>query len=213
REYVNLGADAVGLEQGRVLAVYPTTEGLPVKVLRSLLDQHLAPLLPLATEFLSPSVPAAADVPPLPDALRMVHHPRSLAEAARGRSRLGFEELLPLQILHRRANAIARVKRTGVRYENRRTLTAALKAALPYELTQAQVRVLREIVADMRSATKMHRLLQGDVGSGKTIVALFAALLAMDNGYQAALMAPTELLAEQHMRTTGALVAQLGLRP
>jgi ATP-dependent DNA helicase RecG len=186
---------------------------LPVKVLRSLLDQHLDALLPLAAEFLSPSMLSAAGVPPLPDALRMVHHPGSLAEAARGRSRLAFEELLSMQILHRRANAIARVKRTGVRYENRRALTAALKAALPYELTNAQVRVLREIVADMRSATKMHRLLQGDVGSGKTIVALFAALLAMDNGYQAALMAPTELLAEQHMRTTAALLEQLGLRP
>jgi ATP-dependent DNA helicase RecG len=213
REYVNLGAGAAGLEQGRVLAVYPTTEGLSVKVLRSLLDQHLDALLPLAAEFLSPSVLSAAGVPPLPDALRMVHHPTSLAEAAHGRSRLAFEELLSLQILHRRANAIARVKRTGVRYENRKQLTAALKAALPYELTRAQVRVLREIVADMRSATKMHRLLQGDVGSGKTIVALFAALLAMDNGYQAAMMAPTELLAEQHMRTTSALLEGLGIRP
>jgi ATP-dependent DNA helicase RecG len=213
REYVNLGAGAAGLEQGRVLAVYPTTEGLSVKVLRSLLDQHLDALLPLAAEFLSPSILAVAGVPPLPDALRMVHHPASLAEAARGRSRLAFEELLSLQILHRRANAIARVKRTGVRYENRKKLTAALKAALPYELTHAQVRVLREIVADMRSATKMHRLLQGDVGSGKTIVALFAALLAMDNGYQAAVMAPTELLAEQHMRTTVALLEPLGIRP
>src|SRR5579863_6617068 len=105
------------------------------------------------------------------------------------------------------------LERTGVRYENRKQLTAALKAALPYELTRAQVRVLREIVADMRSATKMHRLLQGDVGSGKTIVALFAALLAMDNGYQAAMMAPTELLAEQHMRTTSALLEGLGIRP
>lgn len=213
REYVNLGADAVGLEQGRVLAVYPTTEGLPVKVLRSLLDQHLDALLPLASETLSPSMLAAADVPPLPEALRMVHHPGSLAEAARGRSRLAFEELLSVQILQRRANAIARVKRTGVRYENRRTLAAALKATLPYELTRAQVRVLREIVADMRSATKMHRLLQGDVGSGKTIVALFAALLAIDNGYQVALMAPTELLAEQHLRTTAGLLAGVGLVP
>ena len=213
REYVNLGAESAGLERGRVLAIYPTTEGLSVKVLRSLLDAHLDTLLPLATESLSASVLAAAGVPPLPAALRMVHHPESVAEAEAGRARLAFEELLAVQILQRRANAIARVGRTGVRYENRRVLTSALKDALPYDLTGAQVRALREIVADMRSATKMHRLLQGDVGSGKTVVALFAALLAMDNGYQVALMAPTELLAEQHLRTTTALWAPLGLRP
>jgi ATP-dependent DNA helicase RecG len=213
REYVNLGADAAGLEHGRVLAVYPTTEGLSVKVLRSLLDAHLDSLLPLATESLPPSVLAAAGVPALPDALRMVHHPTSVAEAEVGRSRLAFEELLSVQILQRRANAIARVTRSSVRYENRRALTGALKAALPYELTGAQRSALREIVADMRGATKMHRLLQGDVGSGKTVVALFAALFAMDNGYQVALMVPTELLAEQHLRTTTALWAPLNLRP
>jgi ATP-dependent DNA helicase RecG len=213
REYVNLGADAAGLEHGRVLAVYPTTEGLSVKVLRSLLDAHLDSLLPLATESLPPSVLAAAGVPALPDALRMVHHPTSVAEAEVGRSRLAFEELLSVQILQRRANAIARVTRSSVRYENRRALTGALKAALPYELTGAQRGALREIVADMRGATKMHRLLQGDVGSGKTVVALFAALFAMDNGYQVALMVPTELLAEQHLRTTTALWAPLNLRP
>jgi ATP-dependent DNA helicase RecG len=213
REYVNLGADAAGLEHGRVLAVYPTTEGLSVKVLRSLLDAHLDTLLPLATESLSQSILAAAGVPALPDALRMVHHPASVADADVGRSRLAFEELLSVHILQRRANAIARVTRTGVRYDNRRALTGALKAALPYELTGAQLRALREIVADMRGATKMHRLLQGDVGSGKTVVALFAALFAMDNGYQVALMAPTELLAEQHLRTTTALWAPLAIRP
>ena len=213
REYVNLGADAAGLEHGRVLAVYPTTEGLSVKVLRSLLDAHLDSLLPLATESLPPSVLAAAGVPALPDALRMVHHPTSVAEAEVGRSRLAFEELLSVQILQRRANAIARVTRSSVRYENRRALMGALKAALPYELTGAQRGALREIVADMRGATKMHRLLQGDVGSGKTVVALFAALFAMDNGYQVALMVPTELLAEQHLRTTTALWAPLNLRP
>jgi ATP-dependent DNA helicase RecG len=92
-------------------------------------------------------------------------------------------------------------------------LTSALKSALPFTLTNAQTAAIREIVKDMASDRKMHRLLQGDVGSGKTIVALFAALLAMENGYQAAIMAPTELLAEQHMRTLTKLLQPLGIEP
>jgi ATP-dependent DNA helicase RecG len=213
REFVNLGADAEGTAQGRVLAVYPATEGLSVKVVRSLLDAHLDTLLPLAVELLPESVLSEAGVVSLPRALRMVHRPDSVAEALEGRDRLAFEELLLLQLLHRRANAVARSGRVGIAYDNRRTLTTALKERLPFTLTSAQVRAIREIVADMRSSARMHRLLQGDVGSGKTVVALFAALLAMENGYQAAIMAPTELLAEQHFGTIRSLTGPLGVEP
>jgi ATP-dependent DNA helicase RecG len=213
REYVNLGDDAEGTAHGRVLAIYPATEGLSVKVIRSLLDAHLDTLLPLAREYLPRAALAGVDVPPLPDAFRMVHRPTSLAEANAGRSRLAYEELLFVQILHRRGNALAREKRAGIVFVNRRALTTALKAALPFTLTGAQTRVLREIVADMVSPARMHRLVQGDVGSGKTIVAVFAALLAMENDYQAAIMAPTELLAEQHARTMTRLLAPLGIEP
>ena len=213
REYVNLGDDSDGTAGGRVLAIYPTTEGLTVKTIRSLIDRHLDALLPLVREPLPGDVLSSAGVVSLPEALRMVHRPISLAEAVEGRDRLAFEELLFVQLLHRRANAIARETRAGVPYVNRRELTSALKTALPFALTAAQVRVLREIVGDMCSGRKMHRLLQGDVGSGKTIVAVFAALLAMENGYQAAIMAPTELLAEQHARTVTALLEPIGVRP
>ena len=213
REYVNLGDEEQSTAGGRVLAVYPATEGISVKVLRGLVESHLDLLLPLVTEFLPPDALAGTGVPTLPDALRMVHRPTSLAEAAAGRARLAYEELFLVQILHRRANALARERRTGLAFENRRELTSRLKAALPFELTGAQVRALREIFVDMCSPNRMHRLLQGDVGSGKTVVALFAALLALENGYQAALMAPTELLAEQHARTLGQLLAPLGLEP
>src|SRR6185503_7910512 len=101
----------------------------------------------------------------------------------------------------------------GIRFENKRRLTTALKDTLPFQLTGAQTRATREIVADMCSERRMHRLLQGDVGSGKTIVALFAALLAIENGYQAAIMVPTELLAEQHTRTMTQLLTPLGIEP
>src|SRR5215212_1494207 len=213
REFVNLGDDEDETAGGRVLAVYPATEGLSFKVIRGLIDAHLDALLPLVSEYLPLDVLAPAQVPPLPDALRMVHRPTSIAQAMEGRARLAYEELLFVQILHRRANALARERRRGIAFENRRDLTSALRRALPFELTGAQVRATREIVADMCSERRMHRLLQGDVGSGKTIVALFAALLAMENGYQAAVMAPTELLAEQHARTFERLLAPLEMRP
>jgi ATP-dependent DNA helicase RecG len=211
REMVNLGPDAEGMTEGRVLSVYPATEGLSFKVIRSLVEAHLDALLPLVTEYLPVATLKRANVPPLPEALRLVHRPRSIADAMRGMSRLAFEELFFVHILHRRARDLARETREGIAFTNKRDLTTRLKAALPYELTNAQVHVTREIVKDMVSDRRMHRLLQGDVGSGKTIVALFAMLLAVENGYQAALMAPTELLAEQHARTFERLLAPLGV--
>ncbi|MEO8945314.1 MAG: ATP-dependent DNA helicase RecG [Gemmatimonadaceae bacterium] len=213
REYVNLGPDEDPTSGGRVLSVYPATEGISYKILRALIDTHLDALLPLIEEYLSAELRRRAGVVGLADALRMVHRPGSLAEAQRGRDRLAFDELFFVQLLQRRANRIAREARGGIRFTNHRRLTSALRELLPYTLTGAQVHALREIVGDMCSPRRMHRLLQGDVGSGKTIVALFAALLAMENGYQAALMAPTELLAEQHQRTFTALLAPLGIEP
>ena len=211
REMVNLGPTAEGITEGRVLSVYPATEGLSFKVIRALIDAHIDALLPLVQEYLPPATLKRAGVPPLPEALRLVHRPRSIADAHRGMSRLAFEELFFIHILHRRARDLARETREGIAFTNKRDLTSRLKAVLPYELTTAQVHVTREIVKDMVSDRRMHRLLQGDVGSGKTIVALFAMLLAIENGYQAALMAPTELLAEQHARTFEKLLAPLGV--
>ena len=213
REYINLGADEGGTAEGRVLSVYPATDGFSFKQIRTLIEKHLDDYLPLYTEHLPAEVIARAGVPPLPEALRMVHRPVSLEEAHRGRARLAFEELLCVHVLQARAKALAREARAGITFTNRRDLTSKLKASLPFELTGAQVRATREIVADMCSDRRMHRLLQGDVGSGKTVVALFSALLAMENGYSAAMMAPTELLAEQHARTFGTMLAPLGLAP
>ncbi|MEP6730220.1 MAG: ATP-dependent DNA helicase RecG [bacterium] len=213
REYVNLGEEDSGTAQGRVLSVYPATEGLSFKVIRGIIDAHLDELLPLISEYLPRDVLKAVAVPSISDALRMVHRPTSLGEALEGRSRLAFEELLFVQLLQQRAKALARETRRGIHFENKRELTTRLREALPFQLTGAQMRVLREIVADMCSERRMQRLLQGDVGSGKTVVALFAAMLAMENGYQAAIMAPTELLAEQHFRSMSAMLAPLGIEP
>src|SRR5262245_6704671 len=213
REYINLGDDEDGMAQGRVLSVYPATEGLSFKVIRSIIEAHLDALLELVEEYLPEDVLRVAGVPAIGDALRMVHRPSSLAEAYEGRSRLAFEELFFVHLLHQRAKTLAREHRRGITFVNRRELTTRLREALPYELTGAQVRSTREIIADMCSDRRMQRLLQGDVGSGKTIVALFAAVLAIENGYQAAIMVPTELLAEQHVGTMRRLLAPVGIDP
>ena len=213
REFIQLGKDDEVIKGGKVLAVYPATEGLSFKVIRGIVDTHLDSLLPLVAEYLPEDLLRMGGVPPLRDALRMVHRPQTIAEGVHGRARLAFEELLFVHVLHRRANALKRERRVGIAFQNRRQLTSALKKVLPFTLTNAQMTAIREIVADMSSDRKMHRLLQGDVGSGKTIVALFAALLAMENGYQSAIMAPTELLAEQHARTFIQLLKPLGIEP
>src|SRR3954447_23129072 len=213
REYIQLGKDEDDIKAGKVLAVYPATEGLSFKVIRGIIDAHLDSLLPMIKEYLPEDILRGVGLPSLRDAIRMVHRPETIAEGTRGRARLAFEELLFVHILHRRANAVKREKRTGIAFQNRRELTSRLKNALPFTLTDAQTGAIREIVADMTSDRRMHRLLQGDVGSGKTIVALFAALLAMENGYQAAIMAPTELLAEQHARTFTRLLEPLEIAP
>lgn len=214
REYVDLGDAADdGFSKGRVLAVYPATEGLTFRTIRGIVRTNLDALLSTVEEPLPSDLLRVAGVPELREALRLVHRPESLADAGQGRARLAYEELLFVQILHRRAHALAREERRGILFENRREMTSALRRVLPFTLTRAQTRVIREIVADMTSSRRMHRLLQGDVGSGKTIVALFAALVALENGYQAAVMAPTELLAEQHIRTIESLMQPLGLSP
>ncbi|MBX9927659.1 MAG: ATP-dependent DNA helicase RecG [Gemmatimonadaceae bacterium] len=213
RETVNLGKDDTGVASGRVLSIYPATEGLSFKAIRQLIDRHLDTYLPEVEEYLPAWALESAGLPSLRDALRRVHRPATLAEAQSGRARLAFEELLCVHLMQWRARTLSRTARTGIRFENRRTLTTQLKATLPWALTGVQVRSVREIVADMTSGERMHRLLQGDVGSGKTVVALFAALVALENGYQAAIMAPTELLAEQHHRTMSAMLAPLGIEP
>ena len=213
REFVNLGAEDTGTAEGRVLAVYPATEGLSFKQIRGVIDKHLDALVPALEEYLPAELLRETGLPGIQDAMRRVHRPTSVAEALSGRARLAYDELLCVHLLQRRANAIARQARRGITFVNKRDLTTRLKASLPWELTGAQVRATREIVADMTSPQRMHRLLQGDVGSGKTIVALFASCLALENGYQAAVMAPTELLAEQHFRTFSTLMSPLGIEP
>ncbi|HTL05119.1 MAG TPA: ATP-dependent DNA helicase RecG [Gemmatimonadales bacterium] len=206
-------SEAKGWERGKVLPVYPATAGLSHKIIRSLIERHLDALIALCQEILPPELRARFGLPALPDALRAVHRPASIEAAELGRRRLALDELLDLQLMLGRARHLAKRGRAGVRFEIKRQLTTALKDGLPWTLTGDQRQAVREITADMTAPDRMHRLLMGDVGTGKTVVALFAMLLAVENEYQAALMAPTELLAEQHHATLSRLLAPLGVTP
>jgi ATP-dependent DNA helicase RecG len=216
REYVILAdaeTEAEPLTAGKVLPVYPATEGLSHKVIRSLIERHLDRLIALCHDGLPEALRQSLELPTLADALRAVHRPVTAEEAERGRRRLAFDELFDLQLMLIRARAVAKRHRSGVAFTVRRQLTTKLKQHLPWELTEDQQQALREITADMTAPDRMHRLLMGDVGTGKTVVALFAMLLAVENDFQAALMAPTELLAEQHKATLETLLAPLDIKP
>ncbi len=213
REFIVLSEEGEEPERGLVVPVYPATEGLTHRQIRALLHQHLDTLLALVTDPHPPALRATLDLPDLRSALAAVHRPESVADAERGRRRLAFDELFDQQLVQARARLLAKRARAGIRFELKRELTTRLKQHLPFELTADQRRAVREITEDMTAPLRMHRLLMGDVGTGKTVVALFAMLLAVENDYQAAIMAPTELLAEQHHATLGRLLEPLALEP
>ena len=199
--------------QGVIWVTYPATEELPQWVLRQVFERNLDALLGWADddEYLSQEAMARHRLPPLRRALTWIHRPEEIRQAEAGRRRLAFDELFFLQLVQARARRAATELEPGIGHARTNELIRPLHEALPFRLTEAQARVLREIYADMQSSRRMSRLLQGDVGSGKTVVALFAMLLAIEGGHQAALMAPTEILAEQHARGMTALLAPLGI--
>ncbi|PYP37092.1 MAG: DNA helicase RecG [Gemmatimonadetes bacterium] len=215
REFVILAEDGEGGEpdRGLVLPVYPATEGLTHRQIRALVQQHLDELLPLVNDPHPRSLRTAAGIPELRPALAAVHRPAVPADAEAGRRRLAFDELFDQQLVQARARALAKRGRAGITFTNKKALTTRLKQHLPFELTGDQRQAIREITDDMLAPLRMHRLLMGDVGTGKTVVALFAMLLAVENDYQAAIMAPTELLAEQHVATLSRLLEPLSLKP
>jgi ATP-dependent DNA helicase RecG len=198
---------------GTIFVTYPASEDVPQWVLRGIFEKNLDQLLGWAgeDEYLGDDLRERLRLPTLSEALAWLHRPSSLEGAEQGRQRLAFDELFFLQLVQARARRDALETRPGIAHGRTNELVRALLDALPFALTDAQTRVLRDIAADMVSARRMSRLLQGDVGAGKTLVALFAMLIAVEGGHQAALMAPTEILAEQHARGIRELVEPLGV--
>jgi ATP-dependent DNA helicase RecG len=196
-----------------IFVSYPASEEMPQWVLRRIFSRNLDALLPAveSEEYLSEPTRSQLALPGIRDAITQLHRPAALSEVEAGRRRLAFDELFFLQLVQARVRYRETMERPGIVFTRTNELIRPLHESLPFGLTEAQARVLREIYGDMTSPRRMSRLLQGDVGSGKTVVALFAMLLAVESGYQAALMAPTELLAEQHARKLGEMLRPLGL--
>src|SRR2546425_1601004 len=208
-EIVESGEDD-RLHTGRLVPVYSLTEGLAQRALRSLMWRIVDTFARDVPEALPDAVRARRNLVTLPQALRDCHFPETDAALGTARRRLTFDDFLLLQL----GLAILRSRTTrarGVAMNPRGQLVARLRGSLPWPLTGAQERVWNEIRRDMAAPFPMHRLLQGDVGSGKTIVAALAVLTAIEAGYQAAVMAPTEILAEQHVFTFRQLLEPLGV--
>ncbi len=186
----------------QVVPVYSEVEGVHPKALRKILRAALDLVLPAVVDLVPGHLADSVDLPPMAEAYREVHFPSQGGpgleqRVARYRRALVLEEFFFLQLgllLRKRGQGPA----PGIAFRPDFRLVRALLRSLPFELTGAQRRVLGEIRRDMESPRPMYRLLQGDVGSGKTLVALVSALMAVESGYQAAVMAPTEILAEQH---------------
>ncbi len=201
---------------GRVVPVYATPEGMNPRALRRLIASAVDTHADLVEGHLPEALVAERGLPDVPSALRALHRPGAETDLARyaafaspAHDRLVLEELylLELGLAMRRARV---TRQPGIAIDATRPESRDAAKALPYRLTQAQRRVMREILEDLAKPHPMNRLVQGDVGSGKTVVALLAAIAVAACGGQTALMAPTELLAEQHFRTLTGLVGSLG---
>ncbi|HVH36531.1 MAG TPA: ATP-dependent DNA helicase RecG [Tahibacter sp.] len=217
-QYQRLSDDVPAAVEETLTPVYPITEGLGQRRLGNLIQQALQRLPDdAALELIPDSLRAGLELASLREALLFVHRPPPDANVAQllegvhpAQQRLAFEELLSHHLsLKQLRNSVRRQAAPALTGDGE--LRRRLLAALPYALTDAQRRVGAEIAADLRASEPMLRLVQGDVGSGKTVVAALAALAAIETGHQAALMAPTELLAEQHLRTLRGWLEPLGV--
>jgi len=201
---------------GHIIPVYPATEDLPQWRIRSLTQQ--------AVELLQNSLPSEADET-LPQeiieknklmerykALANIHFPESMEILAQARRRLVFEELYLLQCGLAYVKNKTKYSSKGIKHAPDGALVAKVEENLPFSLTKDQCKTLQEIKADMEDTTPMQRLVQGDVGSGKTVIAALALTKTVENGYQGAMMAPTEILAEQHYHSLAQLLAPQGIR-
>jgi len=203
--------DADALSSGRIVPVYPLTEGALQARVRRAVWSVLQEYGELPEETLPPEIRARRDLVPLVEAFRNIHFPETDEALQAAQRRFVFDEFFGLQLVlavrKRQADKIV-----GTIFAETSAPIAELTSALPYPLTGAQARVITEVAADMASAKSMNRLVQGDVGAGKTVIAMAALLIAVRNGHQAAMMAPTEILAEQHYLGIRRIMETMGVK-
>ena len=215
---MDLVADYKKKQQFAMQPVYPSTEllhtkGISNKIVRTSIQNLFIQIEGRVKESLSERFINKYQLMSKSEAMLNIHFPKSQEKLAKAQYRLKFEELFFIQLQLLRKKIIRKSKLKGFVFENvGKKFNSFYKNNLPFELTNAQKRVLKEIRKDVASEVHMNRLLQGDVGSGKTIVALLSMLLAIDNGFQAALMAPTEILAAQHFKAIVELLSGIDIQ-
>jgi len=213
-EYEILVNSSQGIHTGRLIPVYPETQGVSSKWLRrqiyNILTQHLNEL----TEYLPEIIVKQNHLMEFTNAIQEIHFPKSLETAEKAKERLAFDELFLMQLAANKRRTEWQKKLKGQQFEIKKYQKQIETCihSLPFKLTNAQQTALDKITHDLTKETPMNRLLQGDVGSGKTVVAAIAMYIAYLNGYQSVLMAPTEILAQQHFATIEKLLEPLGVK-
>ena len=205
-----LGDAQDAIHVGRIVPFYSATEDLSQRTLRRIMYKLVKQYAPWAKDLLPERLRAELQLPPLAESLMQVHFPSDLEVLKRARERLAFEELFLFQLGLRTIQNTIQLQ--GVVRRPQSDLSDLFVRSLSFDLTPAQKRVLGEIRKDLSSDRRMYRLVQGDVGCGKTVVALYALFYAVAAGYQGALMAPTEVLAEQHYLGLQGWAERLGVR-
>lgn len=195
------------IHTGRLVPLYPLTQGLRPRQVRKLMKQVIDQWAWQVEDFLPPRLRERCRLPELPRAIAQAHYPEDEQAKDSARRRLAFDELFLLQLGVLDKKRDWQEKQAGNPFDIKAAVLDAFIGSLPFELTGAQRRVAEELLADLGRPRPMSRLLQGEVGSGKTVVATAALLAAAASGYQAAFMAPTEILAEQHFNTISALLS------
>ncbi|MEO8288860.1 MAG: ATP-dependent DNA helicase RecG [Chloroflexota bacterium] len=202
--------DSELLHTGRIVPVYRSTEGLYRRTLRRIMHDAVDRFASLLQDYLPEEMKRDAQLVDLETAVRQIHFPDSKIEAARATKRLAFDEFLMIQLGMLQRKRAWQHSQQGMAMPAGKEVLENFYSSLPFGLTGAQQRVVNDILTDISSTVPMTRLLQGDVGSGKTVVAATALMAAVTNGSQAVLMAPTEILAEQHFKSLSTMFESLG---
>ncbi|MFC1897439.1 ATP-dependent DNA helicase RecG [Chloroflexota bacterium] len=200
------------IHTGRLVPLYSLTQGLRPRQVRKLMKGVIDQWAWQVEDFLPSELKERCNLLELPQAISQAHYPEDEIVKDRARIRLAFDELFVLQLGVLSKKRDWQESQPGSPFNVETSVLDTFLKSLPFELTSAQRRVLNELLADLREPRPMSRLLQGEVGSGKTVVAMAALLMAVTNGYQGAFMAPTEILAEQHFTTIGQLLSRVGHR-
>ena len=196
---------------GKIIPIYPTTYNLPQNTLRKIIENGLAEIDEKLEDTLPEYLLSKYNLCDLNTAIKQIHFPDNFENFNKARKRLVFEELLSMQLALLSLKSQYEVESEGISLDKNVKMSELIDK-LPFRLTKAQLRVLEEIDNDLESSKPMNRLLQGDVGSGKTVVAEIAAYKAVKSGYQVAIMAPTAILATQHLESFTSLLDDTGIK-